>query len=160
MSQELTYDQKVNKVIEICSNGNRAAVLYLQQIAQVARIIDDLHDRFGELHREEHTGMVEGLVRILLVELPQNIFFRQHVATLANQHAIVLGAWHDSNRWEASQNPGKRAYAKVIRDNLTELCILVATLTGGYAYMRQNSLLIRELLFKDEFHEIYPTKEE
>lgn len=159
MSKEPTYDQKVNKVIEICSNDNRAATLYLQQIAQVARGIDDLHDRFGELHREEHTRVVELVVKILLVELPQNIFFRQHIATLANQHAIVLGAWYDSNQWNDSKNQGKRAYAKVIRDNLTELCLMVANLTGGYDYMRKSSLLVRELLFKDEFNEIYPTKE-
>jgi hypothetical protein len=39
----------------------------------------------------------------------------------------------------------------VIRDQLTELVLLVAYITGGNEHMRNISLKIRELFLKEEF---------
>jgi hypothetical protein len=45
----------------------------------------------------------------------------------------------------------RRNYALVIRDQLTELALLVAYLTGGNDHMRNISLKVRELFLKEEF---------
>ena len=45
----------------------------------------------------------------------------------------------------------RKNYALVIRDQITELVLLVAYITGGSDYLRNISLKVRELFLKEEF---------
>jgi len=142
----VTYDEKVHEAIRLSSNGNTDAWNYLSIISRVARIIDDLVDKPNEVDVDSKYK----LAQLLLVDLPSNPFFHVHKTTLLPLHLTSLNAWIDSNDW-MEKDTTRKNYALVIRDQLTELVLLVAYLTGGNEYMRKISLQIRELFLKEEF---------
>ena len=90
------------------------------------------------------------LAQLLLVDLPANSFFHANKVTLLPLHVTSLNAWMDSNEW-IKEDKVKKNYALVIRDQLTELALMVAFLTGGSEYLRKISLKVRELFLKEEF---------
>jgi len=142
----LTYDEKVHEAMRLCANGNEAAWGYLSIIARSARLIDDLVDEPKKWVREKSYR----LAQLLLVDLPSNVFFHTHKSALLPLHLTSLNAWIDSNDW-MEKDTTRRNYALVIRDQLTELALLVAYLTGGNDHMRNISLKVRELFLKEEF---------
>ena len=142
----MTYDEKVHEAIRLSSNGNNDAWNYLSIIAQVARVIDDLVDKPSEVDVEDKYR----LAKLLLVDLPSNSFFHTHKTSLLPLHLTSLNAWIDSNDW-MEKDKTRKNYALVIRDQITELVMLVAYLTGGNEHMRNVSLKIRELFLKEEF---------
>lgn len=142
----MTYDEKVYEAIKLSSNGNTDAWNYLVIISKVARVIDDLVDKPSEVDVEDKYR----LAQLLLVDLPSNSFFHTHKTSLLPLHLTSLNAWIDSNDW-MKKDKTRKNYALVIRDQLTELVLLVAYLTGGNEYMRKISLKIRELFLKEEF---------
>ena len=142
----MTYDEKVKQAMLLCSNGNHEAWEYLSVIAKSARLIDDMVDEHEKWTRED----TYHLARLLLIELPANNFFHQNKAALLSQHVTSLNAWIDSNDWMVEEG-ARRNYALVIRDQLTELALAVAYLTGGSDHLRKVSLKIRELFLKEEF---------
>ncbi len=142
----MTYDEKVHEAMRLCANGNEAAWNYLSIIAGSARLIDDLVDEPKKWVREKSYR----LAQLLLVDLPSNVFFHTHKSTLLPLHLTSLNAWIDSNDW-MEKDTTRRNYALVIRDQLTELALLVAYLTGGNDHMRNISLKVRELFLKEEF---------
>jgi hypothetical protein len=142
----MTYDDKVNEAIRLASNGNTDAWNYLWIIARALRVIDDLVDE------PEKVGVQQKykLANLLLVDLPSNAFFDQHKPSLLAMHLTAINAWIDSNDW-MEKDKTRKTYALVIRDQITELVMLVAYLTGGNQHMRNVSLKIRELFLKEEF---------
>jgi hypothetical protein len=142
----VTYDEKVHEAMRLCANGNTDAWGYLSIIARSARLIDDLVDEPKKWVRENSYN----LAQLLLVDLPNNAFFDANKSALLPLHVTSLNAWIDSNEW-MEKDTTRRNYALVIRDQLTELALLVAYITGGNGYMRKTSLTVRELLLKEEF---------
>lgn len=142
----MTYDEKVYEAIRLSSNGNTDAWNYLSIIARVLRVIDDLVDEPEKVK----VGDKYNLALLLMVELPSNSFFHAHKASLLPLHLTSINAWIDSNDW-MEKDKTRKNYALVIRDQITELVMLVAYLTGGTDYMRDVSLKIRELFLKEEF---------
>ena len=142
----MTYDEKVHEAMKLCANGNVDAWNYLSIISRAARLVDDLYDEIMSW-----TGVKTCvLAQLLLVELPANGFFHVNKATLLPLHVTSLNAWMDSNEW-IKEEKTKKYYALVIRDQLTELGLLVAYITGGNEHMRKISLNVRELFLKEEF---------
>ena len=142
----MTYDEKVYEAIRLSSNGNNDAWSYLSIISKVLRIIDDLVDEPEKVKVEDKYN----LALLLMVELPSNSFFHAHKLALLPLHLTSINAWIDSNDW-MEKDKTRKNYALVIRDQITELVMLVAFLTGGTDYMRNVSLKIRELFLKEEF---------
>jgi hypothetical protein len=142
----MTYDEKVYEAIRLSSNGNNDAWSYLSIISKVLRIIDDLVDEPEKVKVEDKYN----LALLLMVELPSNSFFHSHKSALLPLHLTSINAWIDSNDW-MEKDKTRKNYALVIRDQITELVMLVAFLTGGTDYMRNVSLKIRELFLKEEF---------
>ncbi len=142
----MTYDEKVYEAIRLSSNGNNDAWNYLSIIARVLRVIDDLVDEPEKVK----VGDKYNLALLLMVELPSNSFFHAHKASLLPLHLTSINAWIDSNDW-MDKDRTRKYYALVIRDQITELVMLVAYLTGGNKHMRNVSLKIRELFLKEEF---------
>ena len=142
----MTYDEKVYEAIRLSSNGNNDAWSYLSIISKVLRIIDDLVDEPEKVKVEDKYN----LALLLMVDLPSNSFFHTHKTSLLPLHLTSLNAWIDSNHW-MEKDKTRKNYALVIRDQITELVMLVAFLTGGTDYMRNVSLKIRELFLKEEF---------
>ena len=95
--------------------------------------------------------MVSQSRSVAKVDLPNNTFFTRHKASLLPHHVTSLNAWIDSNDW-MEKDKTRKTYALVIRDQLTELGLLVAFLTGGNEHMRSISLQVRDLFLKEEFN--------
>lgn len=142
----MTYEEKVQEAMKLCANGNADAWSYLSIIARSARLIDDLVDEPKKWVRENSYN----LAQLLLVDLPNNAFFDANKPALLPLHVTSLNAWIDSNEW-MEKDTTRRNYALVIRDQLTELGLLVAYITGGNNHMRNISLKVRELFLKEEF---------
>ncbi len=137
------HSKKVEAVIGMAANGDQQADAYLRTISYISRMFDDLEDGDAVVDVGE-------LARYCLIDLPTNRFFLNNVEQLSTAHAITLNAWLDSNAWIKSDSH-RRNYALVMRDQLTDLCILVAALTGGWSYARSVSLPIRETFLNNEF---------
>ena len=142
----MTYDEKVAEAVALASNGNHDAWNYLFIIARALRIIDDLVDEPEKVTVEDKYK----LANLLLVELPSNSFFVAHRLSLVPFHLTSVNAWIDSNDW-MEKDKTRKNYALVIRDQITELVLLVAYITGGSDYLRNISLKVRELFLKEEF---------
>ena len=142
----MTYDEKVHEAMRLCANGNAEAWDYLSIIARAARLIDDLVDEPKKWVRDNSYN----LAQLLLVDLPSNAFFHTNKSALLPMHVTSLNAWIDSNEW-MDKDKTRKNYALVIRDQLTELGLLVAYITGGNNHMRNISLNVRELFLKEEF---------
>ena len=142
----MTYNDKVTEATMLCANGNQDAWNYLSIIARSARLIDDLVDEPKKWVRENSYN----LAQLLLVDLPSNAFFHANKSALLPLHLTSLNAWIDSNVW-MDRDKTRKNYALVIRDQLTELGLLVAYITGGNNHLRKISLNVRELLMKEEF---------
>ena len=139
-------DEKVHEAMRLCANGNAEAWDYLSIIARAARLIDDLVDEPKKWVRDNSYN----LAQLLLVDLPSNVFFHTNKSALLPMHVTSLNAWIDSNEW-MDKDKTRKNYALVIRDQLTELGLLVAYITGGNNHMRNISLNVRELFLKEEF---------
>jgi hypothetical protein len=142
----MTYDEKVVEAVALASNGNQDAWNYLFIIAKALRIIDDLVDEPEKVTVEDKYKLAE----LLLVALPSNPFFVAHRQSLVPLHLTSVNAWIDSNDW-MEKDEARKIYALVIRDQITELVILVAYLTSGNEHMRNISLKVRDLFLKEEF---------
>ena len=142
----MTYDAKVHEAMRLCANGNVDAWGYLSIIARSARSIDDLVDEPKKWVRKNSYD----LAQLLLIDLPNNAFFDANKPALLPLHVTSLNAWIDSNEWMGKDKTRKN-YALVIRDQLTELALLVAYITGGNDHLRNISLKVRELFLKEEF---------
>lgn len=142
----MTYDEKVAEAVALASNGNQDAWNYLFIIAKALRIIDDLVDEPEKVTVEDKYKLAE----LLLVALPSNPFFASYRQMLVPLHLTSVNAWIDSNDW-MEKDKTRKNYALVIRDQITELVMLVAYLTGGNEHMRRISLKVRDLFLKEEF---------
>jgi hypothetical protein len=142
----MTYDKKVAEAVALASNGNQDAWNYLFIIARALRIIDDLVDEPKKVTVEDKYKLAD----LLLVALPSNPFFIAHRLSLVPLHLTSVNAWIDSNDW-MEKDKTRKNYALVIRDQITELVLLVAYITGGSDHLRNISLKVRELFLKEEF---------
>jgi len=142
----MTYDKKVAEAVALASNGNQDAWNYLFIIARALRIIDDLVDEPEKVTVEDKYKLAD----LLLVALPSNPFFIAHRLSLVPLHLTSVNAWIDSNDW-MEKDKTRKNYALVIRDQITELVLLVAYITGGSDHLRNISLKVRELFLKEEF---------
>ena len=140
------YEERVAEAVKLCAGGNREAHLYLNIICRSARLIDDLFDDLDKWQDED----TYDLAHLLLVELPDNVFFASNRHSLLPLHLVSLNAWKDANSWETAEGV-KRTYSLVIRDTLTEVGLMVAHLVRGRDYLEEISLKVRELFIKEEF---------
>lgn len=141
-NEDKYFHALIEKIADICSNGNPNAKEYLQKIIYVTEIIDDLIDKDKEVNDET----ILKTFFILSCELYINPFFMANSNLLVSIHVSAYNAWMDANIWEKSGDELKKVYAHVIRSSICELCYMVAYLTGGYEYMRKVSPIVRESL--------------
>ena len=121
-----------DEIMKKAANGNKAALQYMQQIGQVARILDDLVDRD---HHVEPVNII-AVFRWLLVGCYKNSFFLANIGVLSAYHASALSAWEEAMTLEEGGEVSKM-YAHVIKDFCLEIVPVVANLTGGYELMRE-----------------------
>lgn len=137
-----SYNQEIEKIASICSNGNPEAKEYIKKVIYVVETIDDLIDKDKEVNNET----ILKTFFILFCELYINPFFMTYSNLLVGIHVSAYNAWMDANIWEKSGDELKKVYAHVIRDYICELFYMVAYITGGYEYMRRVSPIVRDSL--------------
>lgn len=135
----------VAEAISLASNNDVAALAYLWQVAQSARVLDDMIDGDRVVPAEHIVSVFQGL----LIDVHRNGFFNRHREFLLGIHVVVMNAWLDANEWEKSEDKTEQLYAHVLRDLISELIPAVAYLTGGWDRCRAISLKVRGTFKKE-----------
>ena len=129
--------------------NNEAAAQFCEMLFRISQTLDDLIDKDKPV-----TDAV--LIRTFweaLIELPANAFYRQHEPYLRPLMASALQDWRDSACLERSGSYHHKTLAFVLRDQLTGLVTQCAYLIGGYEWMGQVSLSIRDHFHEDSLHD-------
>tara|TARA_R110002020_G_scaffold465498_1_gene686938 strand:+ start:359 stop:814 length:456 start_codon:yes stop_codon:yes gene_type:complete len=125
---------------------NKDAFAYIGYWIKACQLIDDLFDEIEDWKNEN----TYELAQLLLVDMPSNLFFHTHKLALLPLHVTVLNAWRDSNDWKESGDKPRKLHALVMCEQVSDIIILVAYLSGGYEHMRKVSIKVRELFLKEE----------
>ena len=108
------------------ANGDRMAAAFLLEIAEIARLADDIVDE--DDNRQRNVGW---LLHRTLTVLPQNPFFLANAARLAPLIAVVIVQWRQSDEWRGTRDALKRTFGFVYREAVGSIVTAVACLTGG-----------------------------
>lgn len=126
--------------------GNADAAAFLSLVGRLSQLVDDIADR--EADPEEASAEV---LRLALVELPANPFYRAHEAWFRPIFATSSLIWDASNEWARSERRTTRMYAYVLREIGEQVIVLTALLCGGWDHARK---VTRDL------HEFYHTTDQ
>lgn len=134
--------------------GNVDAIHFVDTLGFITQVWDDLIDKDNaKLTANE----INKAFWCALVEIPQNPFFILHHKEFIPLFRDYINAWLDANELEKTNKHGK-TIAFVLRDLGSGIVHQCAYLIGGYDWMREVSLLIRDTIF-DETIEEYMNKE-
>jgi hypothetical protein len=111
--------------------GDEAAADFLNEIAEIARLADDIVDEDANRQRN-----VAWLLTRTLTRLPQNPFFNRHVAALAPLINNVIVQWQLSDEWRSSRDALKRQFGFVMREAVGSIVTAVAAIVGGYDHAK------------------------
>lgn len=111
--------------------GDVNAAEFLQQIAAIARLADDIVDT--DVHRQRNVSWL--LVRVLTV-LPMNPFFILHAVELRPLLMTIIVQWNQSDEFRRSPDALKQTHGFVMREAVGNLVTAVAALIGGYEHAR------------------------
>ena len=114
------------------ANGNESAAAFLAEIAQIARLADDIVDE--DEHRQRNMGW---LLHRTLTVLPLNAFFVANVDRLAPLINTIVVQWCQSDEWRTGGNDLKRTFGFVYREAVGSLVTAVASITGGLEHAKQ-----------------------
>ena len=132
---------------------NTSAVLFCELIINVSQTLDDLIDKDKPIS----DGDIFQSYWEALIEIPANQFYRANDLTLRPLMAAVLQDWKDSVTLERDGTHHSKTLAFVLRDQLTGFIIQCCYLTGGYEWMQQASMEVRQY-FQPESFEGYITE--
>ncbi|WP_037460668.1 hypothetical protein [Sinorhizobium fredii] len=113
------------------TRGDEAAADFLKEIAEIARLADDIVDE--DEHRQRNVCWL--LIRTLTV-LPANPFFARHVDRLAPLMHTVIVQWQLSDEWRSSRDALKRQFGFVMREAVGSIVTAVAAICGGYDHAK------------------------
>ena len=135
--------------------GNIPAIAFCETLFSISQIWDDVVDRDKPLTEFE----VNGMMWEALITLPNNPFYQQYFDILNPIMQSAIVDWMDSNKLVRNDNDEHRVAAYVLRDSLTNIVIHCARLVGGFDWMMEISMDVREALyseplskFKEEHH--------
>ena len=140
-------------VWDIVLKGNQDALFLIDNLGFISQIWDDLIDKDNE---DLTTEDINRAFWCALVEIPQNPFFKRYCDELVPIFRSSINAWFDANKLEKTNKHGV-TLAFVLRDLVSEVIHQCSYIIGGYDWMREMSLLIRNTIF-DETLEDYTNK--
>ena len=138
--QRVVADKLSDEIITMAAGDNKSAEEYLNMIARITRVWDDLYDEDHPVTRKQLLEIIE----YLFVKLPVNGFFNQHREILLSQHISAYNAWDGSNKW-LDGDETEQMYAHVWPDTINEILPIVALLTQNYKQMEQVSDHMRKI---------------
>lgn len=130
----------LNKVLR----GDPFAISFCKIIWGVSQVWDDLVDKDKELTAND----INKTMWDLLVTLPNNPFYRDNFDILNPLVQSAIVDWLDANELVNGNRESKIA-AYVLRDSVTTIVIHCARLVGGFDWMREISVEVREALYDE-----------
>ena len=140
---------------------NAPAVKFMIDLAHCSQVLDDLVDK----DKDVSANTIQNVFWLLLIEIPNNRFYREYYDALWPVMSQVLNDWFVANEVESQylntfKVPLKRQTALdeprlrmsyVLRDSMAQLLTHCALLLGGFAWMRQHAQLIRAHVHDESF---------
>jgi len=128
--------------------GNQEAAAFCSMIFEASQVWDDLIDGDKPVDKEQ----INSVFWNLLVALPGNAFYRQHIDSITPIIMQSISDWHVANALEKGDNHDK-SIAFVLRDSVSALLIHCATLIGGYQWGRNVAVDIRRAIHDETLDE-------
>jgi len=138
----LTADE--NAFIHRVLKGDELAIAFCKDLFQVSQVWDDLYDRDKPVDRD----VLNATFWTVMVSIPSNPFYQRHFDVLNPLLQVAMVDWMDSNKL-ASGEVEHRVAAYVLRDSVSTILIHCARLVGGYNWMREISIEVREALYDE-----------
>lgn len=120
-------EEEEDLLLSWCEN-NAAAAEMLKTLASISQAADDFVD--GDTRSSDRMSM---MLKMCLIDLPANEFYRAHHAVLAPVMLVAISQWNASNEWAESSNEDIQMFAYVYREALEQIIPVVAQLCGGDA---------------------------
>ena len=133
--------------LQFALKGDSAAIDFCSIVFRASQVLDDLVD--GDPVSGEQ--VVETFWDIM-VGLPQNPFYRQHVDTLVPMLQVFLQDWEDANRLER-MGEHEQNIGFVLRDTVGGIITHVAGLVAGRAWQRAIAVSVRQHIHEDDLEQ-------
>lgn len=125
--------------------GNLHAVELALLLSRVSHVWDDLIDR----DRPVDDATINETFYALLVTLPSNPFYRDHVDTLLPLMAVGAMNYEIANSYEAVGGVERLALAHVLRYSVADVITAMALIIGGPEWVRKIGPELRQRCQKD-----------
>lgn len=140
---------KIDGFLTFVANGNEDAKAYLEIMARVVYLADDMVDEpLVEVERQE---LMARMLWAVFVELPYNRFHVQHAIVLAPLLSDVIVQWHKSDEWRRMKAPGyaRSIFGFVRRENMDSLVGAVAGIVGGRTHAMAVAEMVMDICHAD-----------
>ena len=137
-----------HEFVSKCLMGEPNAVAFCGSLFRVSQVIDDLVDQDKPVSKDA----VKEAFWECLIEIPRNPFYQRHFNQLLPQIQVFFNDWLDSCDLEKKGDHEKNI-AFVLRDSIGSIIAHCAYILGGYRWMREVSVMIREHIHEDTLEE-------
>lgn len=120
------------------------AMAFLVKLQSASQIADDFVD--GEMKKEWAPDAMRQMLEFLLLEIPNDPFYRNHKYDLEGVIAQCISTWHLSNELAADCTPESRMWCFIQREAFQVVIWRVAVIVGGLALGRLVLAEIQQML--------------
>ncbi len=131
-----------------CVRGNEDAARFIEAVAKVSQVWDDLYDKDRPVADET----LNRAFWIAMVDIPSNPFYQRHFEELQPIVRAGIMDWMASNDLEQGSEHDKEV-AYVLRDTITGIITHCAYLVGGYNWMKHVNTKVRRALHDEPMGE-------
>ena len=128
--------------------GDANAVYFCEAWFRVTQIWDDLIDKDNPVSDDK----INEAFHTCLVVIPANPFFARHSPYLIPILNSAIADFMDANKLERGSEEHQRI-AYIIRDTASTIVTHCAYLIGGYEWMKEVSIAVREQIHDEDFKE-------
>lgn len=126
--------------------GDESAIRFIEDVAYVTQVWDDLIDGDKPVTPEQINGAFERL----FISVPRSSFYRAYFAEVQPLIEQMIVDWHTANALERGSEQDRMA-SWMLRDSLTAVVIRAAILVGGYAWGLECAPEIRRFVHDEPF---------
>jgi len=132
----------VEELIDLASGTNPEAKAFLYAWHRYCHLIDDVVDGEEPTIKAAQVGRWAN-------DLYSSAFYQRFSVVLGPQVQLITCHYEDSVEMEKSKERWQRTVADVIRSNGADMVRMVAFIVGGYSLMRQISIPLRALCWRE-----------
>lgn len=136
-----------NDKIRYALRNDESAVAFFIMLRGALHFWDDLIDK----NRPVSPEAINGVMFSILVDLPNNAFYREHFDELRPILTTAIANWSASNEFEAGDDIRRLQIAFIARSDYINILIYCTYLVGGRAWMLEMAPLIRDQWTVEDF---------